>query len=824
MQLASRALPVVKFKRAIHPSPLRIPSQPCAGNTRCFSISSTLSPYALSNLDARSDGRARTPSLRSSSHNALFRETRALERWRYFLVNPAVIARESDFFRSAEARRWFKPLLVDLPDNSGDFSLWSCLLEYQMRIRGDAGVMHIWRALWGRKALYGVEHPHASTFWRIVLNTALRSKDETMLGQVWVYSEWMYDNYKVQWPHLYTTIMTHMLQTRQHQRALQWHVRLAHNFHPGPQILADLIKRFILDEELHQAGTLQAIYFANQYHNLYDTIIPYLFNIGKTRLARHWRLICSRLGDGPSSPIFARPFIRYLKAYYPDTQFTPEELAAAEMVSESPTEDVGDFSREMVNRVQGKIFGIKVKNYNDNMGAKWFATSWVSLDTAMSTVAALGIEKIGPLSLQSIGLREKTSEGLLKRLEQLKQNGVTVVDSNYVQVMIYIATIGDDELLLDLLESDLHPDVFDDVGLQTQLIESMTKALDSRNLKILLVSRIIAVERSAQAMANSILRSSFMRRDKNAIFKVLHDMKLRQVPIEREQVQFICDKMTQEVGTLDSLRTARYYTAIFCELAWMDIPVPIGHWRMLLLAAVQQGWLDDFEKLSLHLVDLFTKGVSSRPGFMPVHIEDVPETMARPFANVENLLGLYIPQDLPPDNPHHPVRKLFDGALLRDMSIVLFRITPGHGLRVIQDTSPWRRHHSQASQIHDYFRLLRKLHDRGVDLPAPIISQALAKFFRILYGPALPEFRAAQSLMASNTLPLPQMKNLIDEGWADGDAIELLPPVPTLESTVLKKLSFVELNMGPQRSLSREHRTQVPNATTGHKISGFAGP
>ncbi|KAI3318204.1 hypothetical protein HD806DRAFT_512838 [Xylariaceae sp. AK1471] len=842
MRLASRALRNVQLKRPIPPSRvslLLLYSQPCASDIRHFAVpprhgirpySIALSPSSAADSDlilTELSHTSRAPSetrvdLQQPADGSLILETKAFKKWSALVTNPARLLVETDFFRQGPAKEWRSRLLVDKFENHGDLALWSCLLDYQMRINGSAGVLHVWRGLWGRKALYDVDSPLAKMFWRVMLEGALTSDDSSVLDHIWIYSEWMYDLHQVKWPQLYNTIIKHLLRTHQHQRVIQWQLRLTPNFYPGPDEFAKMIKQFATDKELYRVDTLMSLYKVNPDHNLYNTLLPYLFELGESQLAKKWRRVCIRHDDLPLAPTPApvRPLLRFIEGYHPNDSLVPEEVAALKYISDPAKDEKPDLSREFMNRVHGRTFGITVKNYNDRLGAKWFASSWVSLDMAMSAVCALGIEKIGPLSLQSIALRAGTSEEVLNRISQLQENGISVIDSNYFHIVFHLAKQKDDELLHDLLQSDLHPDVFDDLDLQTRLINSATDISDWRTFRLLLVARLVAFERSARAAANSILQVRFLKRDQDGVLQMLEDMHARNIPLNHEQANYMFESLIgdyrhDEKG-LQS-QPALFYLSVFRQLKSMDVPVPLSHWRLLMLNMARQGHLDDLERLCVELVDLFLRSPSSRPGFVPVHIGDLPEVMRGPLGSVENLLGVYIPQDLPMRHGLHPLRCLFNSKMITEMIENAFIAHPGQGFRTAHGAPPQGRQ-PQAAQICAMVRLLRVLHDRGLWFRFRKIVFVLTNCLITLYGRATPSENSRRMMKASNILTLKEMKTLIDRAWGG----KLLPPMEELAAVVKKRPAGATLDTRPAEFT--EAKEEVKPRTTKQSNSFQARP
>ncbi|KAJ2983934.1 hypothetical protein NUW58_g6167 [Xylaria curta] len=752
--------------------------------TRPFSISPSLGSAADYDLiyselsdTLKAPVNPSVASLRSTS-SSLVQESKDYHKWVSLLADSDRLAVETDFFRQGPAKEWNSRLLVDKFENHGDLALWSCLLDYQMRINGPAGVAHVWKALWGRKALYDVDGPLAEMFWRVMLEGALASDDQSFLEGVWIYSEWMYDLHQVRWPQLYTTVIRHLLRTHQHQRVLQWQLRLTPNFYPGPDEFANIIQEFALDKELYRFDTLPTLYKISPEKSLYNVLLPYLFNLGQSKLAREWRRILIRHGEILLDPAPVRPLLRFMKGYHPNDELTSEELAALKFTPERVPEEEFELSREFMNRVHGQTFGISVKNYNDRLGAKWFASSWLSLNVAISTISALGIENIGPLSLQSIALRTENSKDLLNRISQLQEHGISVVESNYLQLILYLARQNDNELLYDLLQSDLHPDVFDDLNLQTRLIDSATAVSDWRTFRLLLVSRLVVFKRSARRIANSILRLHFQNRNQDGVLHIIQDMKARKIPLNLEEANYIYESLISDYNHGQRALTSRpalFYLSIFRQLKSMDVPVPLSHWKLIMFSMARRGRLGDLERLSVELVDMFLNSPSLRPGFVPLHIWDLPAAIKGPLGGVDNLLGVYIPQDLLSSHGQHPLRELFDSKMITGIIENAFITHPGQGFRTKHGT-PLGRGRSQASQITKMLRLFRVLNERGMWLRFRKVQFVVTNCLVAIFGPSTPTDTPRRLMRASNTLTLKEMKTLIDGAWGG----KLLPPLGNL--------------------------------------------
>ncbi|KAF3055989.1 putative pentatricopeptide repeat domain-containing protein [Daldinia childiae] len=801
MRLVSKTLRDVKPKRfVLHPRfPLslqrpqlhgygiRLPAPELGNNSRYYfsasSSNNSESPFdvLLSELSDKVQVTQKAPTQQQKPTFPPIQETKLFGKWRALLTDPYRLSVESDFDRRGPAKEWHSKLLVDKFENRNDLALWSALLDYQKRVNGDLGVWGVWKGLWGRKSLYDVQNPLAPAFWQTMLEAAVKSRENKFLTSVWVYSEWMYEMHGVKWPHLYSTVLSHFLRTHQHHQALQWQLRLTPNFYPGADEFANIIKQFANDQELYRTPILESLYIINSNRQLYDILVPYLYDLGASRLAAQWRRTCVRHDDLPLAHVSARPFLRFLKGYFPHVPLHPEESAVIDNLNFESKEDAEkiEISREFMNRVHGGTFGISVKNYNDRLGAKWLASSWVSLNTAISTISALGIGEIGPLSLQSIALREGTSKGVLKRIEQLREQGISVIESNYLRLVLYLAKMNDNELLLDLLHSDLHPDVFDDAELQSHLVVSTANSEDWRTHRLMLATRLAVMDKSTRQTANALAETYILHKDRAGLSKLLDDMKAMEITLDSNQTSLIFDSLISEAKSTFLPEDSLYFYLPICrQLAAMEIPVPIDCWRKILFCLARQSRVDDLEKLSIELADMFTSFQSSRPGFAPVHPEDIPESMKKPLSGVENLLGVYVPLDLPIQAPLHPLRQIFDNKLLGTIVRYSFYSSPKQS----NEITPMQGHRQRylKSGGGRAVRLLRSLYDRGVLIEKTHLVALIKLRLITFYGPGYPTRRGWQVARANNSLTLKEMKSCLDEAWGE----ELLPPLERLQEEI----------------------------------------
>ncbi|CAK7240504.1 MAG: hypothetical protein STHCBS139747_001946 [Sporothrix thermara] len=624
------------------------------------------------------------------------------------------------------------PRSVDRPENAGDVRLWSALFNFAQR-RGDIdGALVVWREIFQRRQLHEVDGAVASAFWSAVLDAALDAADEGFLESTWAYAEWMLDTHGSQWPHYYRLVVGACLDSGEYGRALRWHLRLSPHFALSKRAFFDLLKTYITNPTPALQDTLRDIYATSLHRPLYDTIVPLLWSRGHSKLAMDWRETLVWHGDLPSSSA-SRPFLQFVAGYYPNVELTLQEQTMIgcqpeqHLVPSAPdagpkTPDLPTNLFHLMNRVHGETFGIQDKStFNDKIGARWFATTWVSLETAINVLYSLGIAEIGPLSLQSIALRSADPAGVVRSLEHLEQCQISIGSSNYAKAVRHLAKMGDAETLNELLHSTLHPDVFNDIVQQRAALGAATYTGDWRTHRLVLAVRLAVSEDALTATANQLLVASLRQKRKGLALRLLDEFSARGIEMPPATCESIADIVLHDApGKFDpnTPPDVDFYAAFCRRLAAQRLPVPTEAWRNILLIYGRQGRLADLEKTALEIVDHYvslqtatlpttpiSSSSSSSPSFsfpsipsssfsslpssssssstlltsrlpmsaadelasFKVHVDNVPEVVRGNTDREPDVGYRRLPRDLPFDHPLHPLSLIFSQEILQSI-------------------------------------------------------------------------------------------------------------------------------------------------------------
>lgn len=705
--------------------------------------------------------------------------------------------------------------LIDQPGNESDIELWSCLLEFCHRWMGRDGVIMIWQAISKRRNLHQVEGALPQAFWRVILSAAVTS--DTFLREVIDYGEWLLENHGTPWPQLYTTVMSFMLSNRPRAEVFRWHMILSPSFGPGEVEFVDMLKEFITDSDPKMQETLQLLYSWSTHRKLYDILIPDLFDKGHAQLASQWRRLLISHGDIPASPA-ARPFLRYIGAYFPQTHLSEEELSIAGLVLQGQKNSgdgtvgrslhveaaiSGQSLSYLVNRVHGETFGIREKPYNDKLGSKWFASTWVPLDFAISVIHTMGIDSIGPLSLQSIALREGNAQGVLHRMDQLHQLKIQLPNTNYVAAIRHHATVGDDDALQELLHCDIHPDIFDDEVAQKQLLNHCLNTEDWGTYQLLLKTKLAVTSHSVSASSDKILQSCARQGNGPMALALLQGMcsrNLQPAPVTSHMLSsFVLQNLSPHAHVRNARQHVDLQVALCRQLSTTRFPPAVEAWQTLLYRLGREQRLVDLERLSLGILRLFVDYTKSDTPMWISHMADIPQILRSesPYQYFQKL-----PRDLPLSHEGHPLRQIFDIKL--QAAIVRWGFThtkydnevETSALAILRgedggSSEPAGFHFARG------IRLLAMLRDQGLNIAYGTVRKSAVIRLRDLYrggGDARYEWIGGNAQLkmrrVRNQLSLSQAKKLCDAAWGE----EVVPSLPELMTVLENTMRDDQLN------------------------------
>lgn len=512
--------------------------------------------------------------------------------------------------------------------DSDEISSWERRIVAIRHSRGDQGTWETFLELRNQGNVHLVTEPRAVFLRDNILKAALARPDR--MEELFKFAQELQETYRFEWPEFYLQVVHFYLAQTDYDAAFRWHLKLLPVFRPDLDSFGALLASFATDFSPGMQSTLTRMYSFNPYRELYDYVVPALFDSGQSHPARVWRKRFILFNDYAKSPK-SMPFLDFLSRYFPNVQLTKEELAVL-------NRDLGvgngmaSLDPEDIQLDQNK--GI----YSDKFTARWFASSWTSSEFAISLMHKLGLRTVGSQSLQSVALREDDARGVTHRLAQFRELGMTIAPTIYCKALMSFAERGEDDLLRGLLHCDIHPAEFDDSekrlmllaasareqdwrrerllqeveGLAAKPAKKPNKALSkelNRNLSIALSAKGLAQVRSVLDKMDSMSVTLEQKNSEGLLTRVFEDIWYHPKRAKQKTHGLQGDPQVDRAIQL-SLRVARH-----------GVAVPIKYWQMLLYNLGRLGRFRELEEFSYDICEIYSPDLG---GLIPVHWRDLP--------------------------------------------------------------------------------------------------------------------------------------------------------------------------------------------------------
>jgi hypothetical protein len=632
--------------------------------------------------------------------------------------------------------------LIDRREHKMDLQLFARLLDHRERRYGMEGVRMFWEAVKKRRIRLPTRDYResknkglpAEKFWTSFLR--LGFYDNKILEELCTYADELLETEQRRWPRLYSMVVQHFLLRGQGIEAVAWHNRLLERHPPSATSFAELCRQTV-----HHKGDLNAlkeIYDKNEHRNAYGRIVPTLCRQEdfKSAMEWHFRLIANR--DVPLKAQHAQALTRFLAIYDPPNavRVTKSLVAAgAPFQVSSALNDNVKISREIMNLVHGATFKIPVKAYNDELGARWFATTWVPLDLTMHSVHALGIQEIGPLSLQALCLRSEPDGSepriytITRRIEQLQSIGISIGNSVFSRAVKHFAQNRMFSHLMGLLKSDQHPDALEDWKTLEELLAFFAQTKDWDQYRRILAIRTLGSKSPATEAQNVWLRAHITNRDLPAALETLEKMQVNGTIVKMTTISYILRAVLIPRGrgrkTLPGSRDLYMATTILKGIMDAGNLVPAVYWREIVRRFGMMRPNSDLRNLCIFLATRY--GPTDKTYLAHIGTRR---------ANIHR-----VPSQVDPSHPLHPLKILFPVSLQRTIVewgfIHAFKHAERKKPAAIQGKS-FKRLGPEINincQVTAGISLLKELGQLGVHIDERAIRKAIFHRLIIYYGP-----------------------------------------------------------------------------------------
>ncbi|KAK4065332.1 hypothetical protein H0G86_012862 [Trichoderma simmonsii] len=659
-----------------------------------------------------------------------------------------------------------------------DAASWEAVCDILSDKHGSDGVWAVFQAIWHQEKYDIIAFSDAESLRGKILSAALGS--DSRLSMLFTAAQQLLAQNSFQWPDLYTSVVRFFLDRGDYEEAIRWDQQLSPIFPPGADEFGALLATFAIKPTPEMQTTLTTLYVSSANRQLYDHIIPALFASGQSKLARTWRKKLVVFKDGPMTSN-SRPFLLFLASYYPHIQLTERELAVAELSRQelaAETDDDDTFPEVDRKRIDRR------GTHSDALVAKWFASTWTSVEFAINFIYKLGVRTIGPRSLQSLALRDPDAKEVAARIDQVERLGIRISPQSYCKILVSFARNGADELLMDLLHCDIHPDEFEDMETRHSLMAEAARTGDWKMERLLQGIEWAIETGPTSRRLNSLLRSELSKRSLGKAKEVLDRMEALKISMAQASATGLLKRvfwkldshpphhrsqrsLPRDYGFSDSDdpvldRALNVIRRISCH----DVAIPTRYWKTLLYKLGRSRRLDELDQLSLEIMQFYTPPYG---GLVPVHREDLP----RHFNTEEKE---YIPADLPFVHHHHPIRLIFDTSLQR--SIVRWGFDQTLATKPQPPTSLTHLQTANFSQfdVARGVRLLATLRDQGALIDTQVVRSSVISRIATGMVPGRPRHRARDSVEFS----MESLMGLVEKAWGS----EMFPDMSRVKQEV----------------------------------------
>lgn len=661
--------------------------------------------------------------------------------------------------------------LVDRPTHRHDFKLWESLLQYRSRIEDVDGVRAIWEALMQRQLVLPISGSEADNIWRLVLSAAAR--DDDLLGKVIRYCRAEADKELGRvWPYFFETLMIELLR-RTPRKSFQVLLDIE-KWCPRPE---GYLHRIVLESPSSPSvlRSLRPIYKRSSVRDLYATIMPLLFRRGRVNAAYRWHQFLSFRNDVSleairgSEHLLPRLTVKRGGRVVPKALRRKPPTAADHAVikAESPQGSrLTEFLIQMLSRSNNPI--------SDRFCARYFATTAASVDVVLSGMQLLGVEKLGPLALRELAVREGSAEALHRRIESMAAKGIHLDGSRFALLVRKFAADGESELLEDLVTSDQHPDELANMRLQRSLLAVHLENNHVRQIRKTLAALTLLKDDVRTLECNYILQGYILRHNSTRAIQVLNGMHEANIPVtfgsSRDVAESLSEKdrwrrLPTRLRGRHSARPAA--VSVMLRLLQSGSRLDPRRWRLVIRQLGRSTELLELEKLVLWLGTFYGTGAQKETRFnlTPARIALTSSTRMP--------TSVHLPVQKITGYPAHPLRDIFTLKLQREMVALGLRRTRQLLCHAYQGTRKPASVFEQLLRTKPWLlglRLIKILVEKGLPVRrgflVEVYTQQLARLQRILASPTSPGTPPVQLSRA-------QIETMTRDGWELCESIDI---------------------------------------------------
>lgn len=506
------------------------------------------------------------------------------------------------------------PRLIDHPEHAEDFNLWTQLLDFRLRVDGIHGALGIWQGIQQRKLELPTSGEYATKLWSAIASVAIQYD---ILQEVWQYTVKLAQKTNRRYDGLYEWIIGHFLRTRPTQ-VMPWHRKFGEIGLPVAGSLSNLVDDAMCTKK--SLTTFERLYNEANDHSVYDRMITCLCERGRYDEAVKWHRLLVKVDDLPSSASIADPLRDYLASKVDQlvlkeitNDLVEKGVSFAQTIPRTLNKNT-KISREIMSRMLGESHGVTPKRIPDRFSARMFATRAFSVDFVIAGLTSFGFDVLGPLTMQELALRCKSAEDLTARIAQLEKLNVQLSPCTYVQLVRRLAEEGRSAMLDAIVQSDQHPEVYEDRKIQRQLLDQYIRIQDWHQVHRTLTILTAFHDDQESEGWNIMLRSHMIKGNMKMVHEVFNDMLLNGVRVTPGTLQCSFFKLLRPrnagkrpISLSKHVDDLSFVTAMWLKILRFGGHVPAAAWNQIHNYYGMEGRLHELERLTLWLIAFYSR-------------------------------------------------------------------------------------------------------------------------------------------------------------------------------------------------------------------------
>lgn len=725
--------------------------------------------------------------------------------------------------------------LVDHEQFRTEFGLWTQLLNTRLRLDGLNGAWDIWQGLRQRDIDLPTSGIEADQLWSTFVPAGIQ---QNRLVDIYEHAHHLYTRTTQRYVQLYELVMRHIL-IFDVTKARHWHKKLLDIDLPSPDGLAQLVETATSDPDALRA--FKSIYVSSNDQRVYDKMITALCEQEQFREAATWHDLCVSRSDFPSSAAIADPLRRHLALANEDgpakgiTRGLLKSGVSFAYSINGKFRDNTKISRAIMNEKMGEIHGVKPKVISDEFSARSLATKAFSVDFVVRGLTAFGLQFVGPLALRQIALRSATEDEFEKHLAVLARCGAKVESCVFSDLVMRLARDRNRDQLDLILDSDMHPDAFEDRRLQERLVGSSIKLNDWAQLYRSLIILAASSPNPRSHAWNVLIRAYMDDQNWKAIKLVFEDMLADGIKVTPKTLRhsfFALLRPRRQPGkrpplSHDPFDSLRFLTSIWMRSVRSGCNITAKSWSEVHTYYGLYNRLGDVENLSLWLASHYSQRTTTALGDLEAPISDIPQTH-----NSSQRARRWGPRSQSCAPGLHPLGQLFDkerqSAIIHWSFKALGRPLPKAQIELMAQADRYWGGSPQASELPPSsgpwlakqvalpvwargVSLLLKLRALGVRVNTPTVRKVVKMRLMVIWGPGKStdkENRIAQETYRHNTGMLLRMIKKLHEMWN----YKLFPDLGHPVSWVKRRLTkddIIRLALGRRIGTSKRRLMRV---------------